>query len=85
MGHSPENHIIFSILKNVLSSIGKIFNIDFFQNFIFFTERSREYVKSDHIFLNKSTVTGKWFRKFVFNFNLTGVFGGISQQFVSFN
>ena len=29
---------------------------------------------SDHVLLNISTVTGKWFRKFVFNFNLTGVY-----------
>ena len=28
---------------------------------------------NDHVLLNISTVTGKWFRKFVFNFNLTGV------------
>ena len=27
----------------------------------------------DHDLLNISTVTGKWFRKFEFNFNLTGV------------
>ena len=27
-----------------------------------------------HVLLNISTVTGKWFRKFVFNFNLTGVY-----------
>ena len=27
---------------------------------------------NDHVLLNISTVTGKWFRKFVFNFNLTG-------------
>ena len=29
---------------------------------------------NDHVLLNISTVTGKWFRKFVFNFNLTGVY-----------
>ena len=28
---------------------------------------------NDHVLLNISTTTGKWFRKFVFNFNLTGV------------
>ena len=28
---------------------------------------------NDHVLLNISTVTGKWFRKYVYNFNLTGV------------
>ena len=59
--------------RNALSSIEKIFTIDFSQNFIFFTERSCEDVMNDHVLLNISTVTGKWFRKFLFNFNLTGV------------
>ena len=40
---------------------------------MFFTEGSCEYVMNDHVLLYISTVTGKWFRKFVFNFNLTGV------------
>ena len=29
---------------------------------------------NDHVLLNISTVTVKWFRKFVFNFNLIGVY-----------
>ena len=28
---------------------------------------------NDHVLLNISTITGKWFRKFVFNFNLTSL------------
>ena len=35
--------------RNALSSIKKIFTIDLFQNFIFFTEGSCEYVKNEHI------------------------------------
>ena len=65
-------HCVF-YFRNALSSIGKFFIIDLFQNFIFFTEGSCEYVKNDHILLNISTVTGKWFRKWLFNFNLTRV------------
>ena len=60
--------------RNALPSIGKIFVIDFFPIFRFFTEGSCEYVKNDHVLLNISAVTGKWFRKFVFDFNLTGVY-----------
>ena len=44
--------------RNALSSIGKIFIIDIFQNLIFFTEGSCEYVMNDHILLNMSAVTG---------------------------
>ena len=40
--------------------------MNFFQNFIFFTEGFCKYVTNDHVLLNISTVTGKWFRKFVF-------------------
>ena len=29
---------------------------------------------NDHVLLNISAVTGKWVTKFVFNFNLTGVY-----------
>ena len=67
------NAILCFLFQNALSSIGKIFIIDFSQNFIFFTEGSCEDVMNDHVLLNISTVTGKWFRKFEFNFNLTGV------------
>ena len=65
---------LFFYFRNALCSTAKIFTIDFFQTFIFFTEGSCEYVKNDHVLLNIATVTGKWFRKFVFNFNLTGVY-----------
>ena len=68
---SPHNVFYF---RNALSPIGKIFIIDFSQHFIFFTEGCCENVMNDHVLLNISTVTGKWFRKFVFNFNLTGVY-----------
>ena len=71
MGHIKPHYVLQ--FRNALSLIGKIFIIDFFQTFIFFTEGSCEYVKNDHVLLNISTVTGKWFRKFVFDFNLTGV------------
>ena len=59
----------FKVLTYALSSTGKIFITDLFQNFIFFTEGSCEYVKKDHVLLNISTVTGKWLRQFVFNSN----------------
>ena len=68
---SPHNVFYF---RNALSPTGKIFIIDFSQHFIFFTEGSCEDVMNDHVLLNISTVTGKWFRKFVLNFNLTGVY-----------
>ena len=75
-GTVRKPHYVF-YFRNALSSIGKIFIIDLFQNFIFFSEGSCEYVKYDHVLLNVllniSTVTGNWLRKFVFNFNLTGV------------
>ena len=49
----------FLFLK-ALSSIRKIFIIDLFQNFIFFTEGSCEYVKNDHVLLNTLAIIGKW-------------------------
>ena len=73
MGHILESYIMFSTLEMHMSSIGKIFIIECFQNFTFFTEGSYEYVMNDHVLLNISTITGKWFRKFVLNLNLTGV------------
>ena len=73
MGHSLHLHIMFSILEMHYLQLEKIFIIDFSQNFIFFTEGSCEDVMHDRVLLNISTVTGEWFRKFVFNFKLTGV------------
>ena len=58
--------------RNAVFSIGKIFIIEFFQNVIFFTDRFCEYVMNYRVLLNISTVIGKLFRRFVFNFNLTG-------------
>ena len=43
----------------------KLFIIDFFQNFIIFTEGSCENVMNDHVLLNISPVTQKWFRKLI--------------------
>ena len=86
MGHSLESHIMFSILEIfysylrglfclpfALSSIGKNCIIEFCLKFVFFSEGPCEYVMNDHVLLNISTVTGKCFRIFLFNFNLTGV------------
>ena len=40
---------------------------------------------NDHVLLNISTVTGKWFRKFVFNFNLTGVYAQFVELLCIYN
>ena len=42
--------------RHALSSIGKIFIIDLFQNFIFFSEGSYEYVKNDHVYSHRELV-----------------------------
>ena len=73
MGHSLDRHIMFSILQIHCHQQEKSFIIDFSQNFIFFTGGPCEDVMNDHVLLNISTITGKWFRKLVFNFNLTDV------------
>ena len=51
--------------------MGKILVLDFFRNFIFFTEGSCEHIMNDQALLIISIMTEKWFRKIVFN--LTGV------------
>ena len=66
--------LVFSTLEMHCLQQEISLSLTFFQNFIFFPEGSPEYVMTDHGLLNISTVTGKWFRKFVFNFNLTGVY-----------
>ena len=52
----------------------KILVLDFFRNFIFFTEGSCEWIMNDQAVLMISIMTEKWFRKILFIFNLTGVY-----------
>ena len=65
-------HFVY-IYKNALSSMGKILVLDFFRNFIFFTEGSCEQIMNDQALLIISIMAEKWFRKILFIFNLTRV------------
>ena len=62
---------MFSILEMHYLQLEKSLSLTFLKlNFIFFTEGSCEDVMHDRVLLNISTVTGEWFRKFVFNFKI---------------